>query len=61
MTGSEACWNANSSRADRFPFTVAHHGGDNQIRIIERGPIRACEGVTQLAALVNGPGVSGAT
>ena len=37
----------------RFRFAVTHHGGDDEIRVVEGGAERVCEHVSQLPAFVN--------
>jgi hypothetical protein len=40
----------------RFGFTVTHHTANQQIRIVQGGPVSVGDGVAQLASLVNRPG-----
>ena len=42
-------------------LAVADHAGDQQVGVVEGRPVRMDERVAQLAALVDGAGVSGAT
>src|SRR5215470_11414688 len=39
-----------------FRFAIADDTGDNEIRIIERGPVCVTQGVAELAALVDAAG-----
>ena len=44
-----------------FRFAIADNTATDQIGIVEHGPERMAERIPKLTALVNGPGVSGAT
>ena len=45
----------------RFRLAVADDAGDDQVGVVERGPVGVAQGVAEFAAFVDQPGVSGAT